>query len=186
MKTKLFFTHVLIIIVLFSCHKVEQTPDSSVLGIIKAKIDGKDWQSSVLQFGATSAPEGYFSDIYNKRYDKRDQIIQYFRVTGTDKSNVSLTIDGDGCPQEMGSRCGIFFVRGVVREPRNSGIIQVNNNIYYAIPETNYIEIIDADIESLTIEGRFSFTSMTKNKEAIDTVRVSEGYFKLTFPNRPY
>jgi hypothetical protein len=67
--------------------------------------------------------------------------------------------------------------------PQINGVVIVKNTTYAPISSSYILEIIDADEKNLTIEGRFSFDATPLNKEVVDTVRVRNGYFKLTFPD---
>jgi hypothetical protein len=179
MKTIIIFSIVLGgLLGITACQK-EIEPPYEVQGTITATISGRswktDWKSNYIEVGPYFNPK-----FYRKHYNNTGSILSSFTVHSKGNNNIILGFSGWGCDAE--DFCGIFKIRGRLAYHQNDGVVATKDNIYFPIQNTSYLEIIDADTLSLTIEGRFGFEATSRNSELIDTVRVTNGYFKLTFP----
>lgn len=180
MKIKSLYS-LLIILSLISCEKNKVEPPYEVKGIVTATIEGKSWKSDYKSNYIELGPY-YNPKFYREGYNNRSSILTSFTVWSKDSENIKLSFSGWGCPDRI-NNCSIFSVRGKLQYPLNGGVVVAKNNTYVPVSSSNYLEIIDADEKSLTIEGRFSFDATSLGKEVVDTVRVRNGYFKLTFPD---
>jgi hypothetical protein len=180
MKIKLLFS-ISIFFLFISCEKNKVEPPYEVKGIITAIIEGKswksDWKSNYIELGPYFNPQ-----FYRKEYNNRSAILGAFTVWSNGSEDIKLGFSGWGCPDTVND-CAIFRIRGKLLYPQINGVVIAKNTTYAPISSSYILEIIDANEKNLTIEGRFSFDATPLNKEVIDTVRVRNGYFKLTFPD---
>lgn len=166
---------------LISCQKNKVEPPYEVKGIITATIEGKswksEWKSNYIELGSYFNPR-----FYRKEYNNRSAILSFFTVWSMGNENIKLAFSGWGCPDKV-NNCSIFSIRGKLQYPQNDGVVVAQNTLYIPVASSNYLEIIDSNEKTLTIEGRFSFDATSLGKSVIDTVHVRNGYFKLTFPD---
>jgi hypothetical protein len=160
-------TSLCLLLMLGACET--KAPEAEIGGVIRAKIDGRPWESARIVWGDLPQSE---RPIY----------------PGKGNVPIDIYVGGKEVDREiylsLNGQRNIFSLIGKLEPLYAIQKVRVGGKTYLGEATNTQIEILAADTLTRTIEGRFAFRGACClwGPRAEEFVEVTDGYFKLMFP----